>query len=129
MHLKTFNHIHLARIFLIGLALVTVYTAWSGILPDKMKLIPCLFRLVTDISCPGCGMTRACVSLAQGEFAAAWSYHPFVFFVVPLALGISCAPTRLRDAWLKLSVPLRNTLGGIGIALVLGLWIYRLTYF
>lgn len=74
-------------------------------------------------------MTRACVSLAQGKFTAAWHYHPFAFFIVPLALGISCAPARLGDTWLKLSAPIRNTLAGIGITLVLGLWIYHLTYF
>lgn len=127
--MKTFNHIHLARIFLIGLVLIGIYTAWSGIVPDKMRLIPCLFRLITDISCPGCGMTRACISLTQGKFGAAWGYHPFVFLVVPLALGVSCAPTQLRDSWLTLSAPIRNSLAGIGIALVLGLWVYRLTYF
>ena len=127
MRVKTFNHIHLARIFLIGLAFVSIYTTWSGILPDKMTLVPCLFHLITDISCPGCGMTRACVSLIQGKLAAAWGYHPFVFFVVPLALGLSCAPTQLRGTWLKLRSPVRNSITGIGIAFVLGFWIYRLT--
>ena len=73
-------------------------------------------------------MTRACVSLAQGKFATAWGYHPFVFFVVPLALGISCAPTRLRDAWLQFPTPIRNSITGVGLALVFGLWIYRLTH-
>ena len=129
MHTKTFNHIDLARFFLIGLAFVSIYTAWSGILPDEMGLIPCLFHLITDISCPGCGMTRACVSLVQGKFTAAWGYHPFAFFVVPLALGVSFAPTRLGDTWLKLRPLIRNSITGIGIALVLGLWIYRLTHF
>ena len=128
MRVKTFNHIDLARFFLIGLLLVGIYTGWSGILPDKMTLVPCLFRFITDISCPGCGMTRACVSLAHGKFTAAWGYHPFVFFVVPLALGVSLAPARLRDTWLQLRPPVRNSITGIGIVLVLGLWIYRLTY-
>ena len=72
-------------------------------------------------------MTRACVSLIQGKLAAAWGYHPFVFFVVPLALGLSCAPTQLRGTWLKLRSPVRNSITGIGIAFVLGFWIYRLT--
>ena len=126
MHATTFNHIHLARVFLIGLALVGIYTAWSGISLDRMTLIPCLFRVITDISCPGCGMTRACVSLAQGNITAAWHYHPFVFLVVPLALGISCTPTRLRDTWQSLSVPLQNCIACIAITLVLALWIYRI---
>ncbi|MDE0185861.1 MAG: DUF2752 domain-containing protein [Candidatus Poribacteria bacterium] len=127
MRATTFNHLHLARVFLIGLALVGIYTAWLGISPEKMTLIPCLFRVITDMSCPGCGMTRACVSLAQGNITAAWHFHPFVYFIVPLALGISCVPTRLQDTWLRLSEPIRNCLPCIGIALVLGVWIFRLT--
>ena len=41
-------------------------------------------------------MTRACVSLAQGKFATAWGYHPFVFFVVLSA--IDEVKVRVRQA-------------------------------
>lgn len=43
--------------------------------------IRCLFRIWPGIPCPGCGMTRACVSLLRLDIPAAFSYHPMVFFL------------------------------------------------
>ena len=34
--------------------------------------IPCPLRYFTGLKCPGCGVTRMCISLLQGNFAAAW---------------------------------------------------------
>lgn len=39
----------------------------------------CVFRLVTGFPCPGCGMTRALVSLLRGDIPAALGFHPLVF--------------------------------------------------
>ena len=39
----------------------------------------CVFRLVTGIPCPGCGMTRAVLALLCGDVPAALAYHPLVF--------------------------------------------------
>ena len=41
----------------------------------------CLFRMLLRAPCPGCGMTRALVSLLRGDLGAAFSYHPMVFFL------------------------------------------------
>lgn len=38
----------------------------------------CPFRLITGIYCPGCGMSRALISLFQGDLQSSWSYHPFL---------------------------------------------------
>ena len=70
-------------------------------------------------------MARACIALAQGDFAGAWHYHPFAFFLVSLALALAYSPSRLGRAWLVLSPPLRKVLAGGVLALVLALWIYR----
>lgn len=45
----------------------------------------CPLRAVTGIPCPGCGMTRAYLSLLRGDWQAAWQYHP-LFWLVPAAL-------------------------------------------
>lgn len=37
----------------------------------------CPFFFLTGLYCPGCGMTRGGISLLQGDFAMAFSYHPF----------------------------------------------------
>lgn len=37
----------------------------------------CPFRFLTGIECPGCGMTRAFVAAAAGDFAGAIHLNPF----------------------------------------------------
>lgn len=46
--------------------------------------IPCPLRALTGLKCPGCGVTRLCISLLKGDFAAAWHYHPVLFCILPL---------------------------------------------
>lgn len=38
------------------------------------------------LDCWGCGITRAVVSAARGEFDRAWDYNPRVIVVAPLLL-------------------------------------------
>ncbi len=45
--------------------------------------IPCLIRLIFDIECPGCGTTRAAMSMAQFDFSSAWDYNKLAFITVP----------------------------------------------
>lgn len=45
--------------------------------------VPCLFKTFFGIPCPGCGMTRAYLSLLHLDFAAAFSFHP-MFWSVPI---------------------------------------------
>ncbi len=47
--------------------------------------IGCPIRFLTGISCAGCGMSRAWLSLLRLDFAAAFAYHP-LFWVPPCAL-------------------------------------------
>lgn len=44
--------------------------------------IGCPIKFVTGISCAGCGMTRAWLSVMKLKFADAFSYHP-LFWIVP----------------------------------------------
>jgi len=45
----------------------------------------CPFRSVTGLHCPGCGMTRAMLSLGQLKLADALSFNPFS---LPLLAGM-----------------------------------------
>ncbi len=47
----------------------------------------CLFREVTGILCPLCGMTRASYDLAHFRLASAMNYNPLVLFL-PIMLVI-----------------------------------------
>jgi len=48
----------------------------------------CVFARVTGKPCPGCGMTRATVSLARGEVAEAMKLHPLSPVASPVLGGL-----------------------------------------
>ena len=53
--------------------------AWQG-------EIPCLFRLLTGLYCPGCGGTRAVKALLRGHIVQSFMYHPLVPYLAASAL-------------------------------------------
>jgi hypothetical protein len=48
----------------------------------------CMFRSVSGIPCPGCGMGRASILLSQGEFWEAFIMNPMA---IPFAVGALAA--------------------------------------
>lgn len=44
----------------------------------------CPLAAAFDLPCPGCGLTRATVAAFNGDFSAAFSYHPLFFAITPL---------------------------------------------
>lgn len=55
------------------------FTISDGSIPTHW-LPPCLFHFVTGLPCPGCGGTRAFVSLLKGDLIHSFLYHPVVPF-------------------------------------------------
>jgi hypothetical protein len=45
--------------------------------------IPCLFTLIFDHRCWGCGMTHAILELMHLNFAGAYQENPLIFIVLP----------------------------------------------
>ena len=117
------THSHLARLFLLGIGGFGLYLAFFGNPEGGIALIPCPVRSVIGIPCPGCGMTRSCLALAQGEFVSAWNFHPFSFFLVVLAVGVGFFPTASRSLWNRLSPTARGLFFFSLVALCLGRWI------
>jgi hypothetical protein len=61
--------------------------------PSTMpKLGLCLFRRVTELPCPGCGLTRSFCAISHGDFPGAWGFHPFGFAFYALALTLVVWP-------------------------------------
>lgn len=59
---------------------------------SSIPAIPCLFRTLTGLPCPLCGMTRAVFLLAQGEWQSALTLHPLspaVLAVLLVLLAVS----------------------------------------
>ena len=91
----------------------------------------CSFRRWTGTDCPGCGMTRAFISLAHGDVVAAWHYNPASpYFFLLVAAQI---PFRASQLWrLKQGRPpvFQGSWGYLPIIvlmfLILGQWAVRL---
>ena len=47
--------------------------------------ITCPIKFITGISCAGCGMSRAYISLFKGDISMAFYYHP-LFILPPILL-------------------------------------------
>jgi hypothetical protein len=58
----------------------------------------CPFRLLTGLPCPGCGLTRAWVYLAHGQYADSLAANPFGWLLVgvTLALAVAVVVARVR---------------------------------
>lgn len=54
--------------------------------------VSCLWKSLLGVPCPGCGLTRAFVSLGRGDFQAAWDFHPWAFLLFPLCLWYALRP-------------------------------------
>ena len=82
--------------------------------------IGCPIRFLTGISCAGCGMTRAWISVFKLDFVNAFHYHP-LFLLPPLWLMGCC----LRN---KMSAMTKNVLMGLTIAAFVVCYAFRMIY-
>lgn len=69
------------------------------LIPGTNQPLPetCSFRRWTGRDCPGCGMTRAFISIAHGEFVAAWRFNPASWYFYLLVAGQ--LPFRAWQLW------------------------------
>lgn len=66
-------------------ALLVVLAFWNPAVAGGPDF--CLFHLVTGVSCPACGLTRAAAAFAQGRFAESLRWHPlFLLLAAEAAL-------------------------------------------
>jgi len=79
--------------------------AGTMILPifERLPFDACMFYKSTGLPCPGCGSTRAFVSMGHGMFAKAWAYNPsavvlYILVVFRWLVSVPCVikPLRLR---------------------------------
>ena len=79
--------------------------------------IPCLFKVVLGIECPGCGITRAYLSVLRLDFEAAFMYNK-MFWAVPICFLFYLFDGKLfKNKWVNIVLE-----GGIYL-LVFANWI------
>jgi hypothetical protein len=103
----------------------------------------CPMAALLGVPCPGCGLSRATLALVHGEVAAAFRFHPAVFWVTPVYLflvggllfgfvrgtppvpsGHANTPRSDFARWLLFG-RLTSALAAITIALLVGVWVAR----
>lgn len=80
--------------------------------------IPCPFRFFTGIPCPGCGMTRAYITLLEGDVMGAFAFHP-LWPLIPVA-GVLLAVFHGEKRKLG-----RNLTVWVTVLLMIGVYLYR----
>ena len=81
----------------------------------------CLVKYFTGVSCPGCGMTRACLSALRFDFSAAFYYHPLWIVMPPLAV-------LLIFLWAKRKKKSFFAVLALFFLALIGVYLYRLFY-
>lgn len=68
--------------------------------------VPCIFNYITGLYCPGCGLTRMCISILKLDFYQAFRYNPFVFVLLVLTIiYLIIKFILLRFKNIKISIP------------------------
>jgi hypothetical protein len=66
-----------------------VLSALLFILADIDICIPCIFKTFLGVSCPGCGLTTAFISLIELNFTKAYESNWLIFIILPFAIFYS----------------------------------------
>jgi hypothetical protein len=66
----------------ISLLALTAYFAITGSMFDEV----CPSKIFFGVPCPGCGLTRAGVSMARLDFAGAWKLNPMIYSLPLLSI-------------------------------------------
>ena len=92
----------------------------------------CSSRMVFGIDCPGCGMTRAFISISHGHLVDAWRFNPASYLVYPMIIGqvpwqllqlfrIRRGRRPIESIWIYL-------LPSLAVLALLGQWIAKLVF-
>jgi len=56
------------------LHILSVWSSWIG--QADIFLLPCPFRYLTGIDCPGCGFQRSLLALLKGDLSSSLALYP-----------------------------------------------------
>lgn len=96
-----------ARLLILSSAAATGALILYHFEPTTAGFYPqCVFRALTDLECPGCGVTRAAHRLLHGDFAGAFRLNAMVFVAVPFMAMVALSrrfATHPLTGWIALT--------------------------
>jgi hypothetical protein len=114
-----------ALIILVAAAVCVAATILFAYNPEAVAFYPrCPSKWLTGYDCPGCGTLRASHALLHGNFAAAWSYNPALFFAIPAIIFFSGASHYKQGSLAKRICTSPHTTHIVVVA-VIAWWIVR----
>jgi len=86
----------------------------------KMLRLPCILNYITGLYCPGCGGTRAVISLFKGRFYQSFVYHPMVIYTAVICgwFMISQLIERVSKHKIKIGMKYRDIYLWIALVIV-----------
>ena len=66
------------------IVLIVIFFLYTVLIISFDIGIPCVFYEITGLYCPGCGITRLCLSLFEGDVYQAFRYNPIIFIDLPI---------------------------------------------
>lgn len=93
----------------------------------------CIFKNITDVPCPGCGMGRASLSIFEGDFFTAVYYNilsiPFTVIVFVVIIWLLYDLIRGKDSfWKNLDRPLSIKAKLIVVIVLLVTWVLNIIH-
>lgn len=67
------------------IVLIVIFLIYAVLIISFDIGIPCVFYEITGLYCPGCGITRLCLSLFEGDVYQAFRYNPIIFIDLPIS--------------------------------------------
>jgi hypothetical protein len=93
----------------------------------------CMFRNLTGLPCPGCGLSRAFVCIAHGQLLRAWQYNPASWLV--FVFVAAQVPYRAVQLWRIYRgqgelrwPPLTNTIVLVLVIALCSQWLVKLAW-
>jgi len=113
-------------VLVVAVLIVSSAAEW----PARLPFTVCVFRNVTGLPCPGCGMTRGFVAMGHGHLAEAWRFNMLAPALYVCAWGylVYAFACGIRPSLSRLAFPrrLRNAVCAVVLAVVLAAWIVHL---
>ncbi len=87
-------------------------------------LLPCPFKALLHIDCPGCGMQRSFICLLQGDLHSSLQYHPAT---IPMLVLVIFAGLHLYFKFRR-GAAIIVGLQGLVAVLMLSFYVYKMLY-